>query len=964
MVSPDGTPKKCTSKFCCGYDFQGCHWAGTGSCNNNNICSSSDVQVGLDAEGDTGAQCYSIGRSKALCCSVPANLTSLLPVSLEDLFPTLPPQEDVPRFDLQFLSAEELGQHETSTNESSPQTLGFVVIDGPAESVGSLSKRDGSHIQFVTRGSRQEKGTHKARYICMDTSDGSNCDQMHVGGVEGKIFKMPEEAGFATYAVAHSTQPADDQRLPEHLKKRAPPNAVVHELEYSYNFTLSKRTDSDVYVRIDYAASNDYYEKIVAAPHQKRGEGLSRRFWSKSFDTWKSLFEGLREQPPQATMSYSFQKLLYGDDGTEKQCPGGNDGFLKISLQGLVQSQVRFGFTLVGRIAPELVLEEAYGFFDTKPTLSASLNFDGKGHLAIPDGTTARLLQGELSSMGFSHPGIVSFSPRLNVLVQMAGAGTLDGTFNMAIFSAADDVLTTHAPPNLGDFSGSAAGKAFKAAYDGAFDANGTGQIFALNLTTEAQMQLRIFDHGTSRSAAAVNFTSLLPHRFQILNNGSQLAFVDADQQPVSEVVVVVDVDRGNRIPGWSDADNTPHAVGPAPHALVVQTGRFEPIPRNAPRIDGAAVLGGSDLMGCSGAARGVLACPLPDKILGRFPELDDDPDGGRAASGNASEGGARGFRVRGPVGDFDVEAPPYPDGQNGLKLRQANPNAGRWTFVGQGACSGGSKVGADGPVSGVKYVTDHVLELQTLPRFLEFIMGEPQAIGGTAYRTNFSVVQQELLQRYITMQWRNLDPEGSSSDSNSPIADMWEAFGSVQTPHRLLNVERGLNAVKARLWGGMNPVSDVRWNALQFDDTSDVQNALNAIAAINGVMGVFNFINSQKVQTTLAEAANDFNVVLNRFQERFNSINNADINIVGQWEEYIRSVLSQQISTRARAWMIRRLGILVENWKGTRDSYLDHQQVEREQADAVINELGIILDSCLGPNGTTGSITLPRLAI
>ena len=92
--------------------------------------------------------------------------------------------------------------------------------------------------------------------------------------------------GFATYAVVHAVVPSLNQTLLGHLKKRAPPHSVVYDLEYSYDFSLATRDSGDIYLRVDYSDSHDYYTQIVTADHQKRE--IQPRFWSALQGVWKN----------------------------------------------------------------------------------------------------------------------------------------------------------------------------------------------------------------------------------------------------------------------------------------------------------------------------------------------------------------------------------------------------------------------------------------------------------------------------------------------------------------------------------------------------------------------------------------------------------------------------------------------------------------------------------------------------
>lgn len=123
--------------------------------------------------------------------------------------------------------------------------------------------------------------------------------------------------------------------------------------------------------------------------------------------------------------------LLYGDDGSRNACPNGPDGFLRVGLTGTMASTMKWGFTLVGTISPNLRLEEAYSFFDVDHLTRATLDFDGRGAVSITDnGATSGarpLLQQPVTGFGARHPGIISFTPTMNAEVELLGTGGIDG---------------------------------------------------------------------------------------------------------------------------------------------------------------------------------------------------------------------------------------------------------------------------------------------------------------------------------------------------------------------------------------------------------------------------------------------------------------------------------------------------------------------------------------------------------
>lgn len=120
--------------------------------------------------------------------------------------------------------------------------------------------------------------------------------------------------------------------------------------------------------------------------------------------------------------------LLYDNDGSKNDCSDSKDGFLQLKLSGQLKSTIKWGVTMVGTIAPELKLEEAYSYFDSNPKFAGTLSFNGRGVLDI-DGGNPRLpiFSSPITAYEFSHPGIVAFSPTMQVEARLLGSGQIDG---------------------------------------------------------------------------------------------------------------------------------------------------------------------------------------------------------------------------------------------------------------------------------------------------------------------------------------------------------------------------------------------------------------------------------------------------------------------------------------------------------------------------------------------------------
>ncbi|KFA55929.1 hypothetical protein S40293_08857 [Stachybotrys chartarum IBT 40293] len=880
--SLDGPPMNCEEHYCCPYDFQGCHWVGQGTCDDNE-CDANDVQVALDAYGDNGRACAGglNGRRKPLCCNTPEDLNPFLPVPLDHLFPELPPEENLPAFDHEILSYEP----SLAGENPNPMAFFFVVIDGPPSAVSNLNKRDGSHIEFITKGQHHGQEPQTAQFVCMNGSLESNCNDMNLDGIDGTVLRMPHGMGFARYVVAHSVQETNVS-VPGHLSKRAPDNAKVQELVYSYNFSRVRRDAGDVYVRIDYSDSHTYFTDIVEAEPVTERNRLKPRFWSEISSVWRSITGRIRSEPlasNQPTISDdNFNVLIYGNDGSEAGCED-DDGFLRISLAGSMRNTMRFGFTLVGTIQP-FNLDQAYGYFDSDLYMSAQLSFNGRGILDINSGSgVARdLFPSPMRAFEVSHPGIVSFTPELNAEVSLRGQGEIDGDFTVSFEAGSSETLTTNAPPGLGTFGGEILSRSIRDAADGYLSVGDADSdiAFAMNLNLETTMNMRIMGYETSLQSAGARFSSRTPHAIRVVGNtgSGSPGILDVPQLASSDVIQTGTVQEG-----WDDG--TTHAIGRVPNPNIVFTGGEEPPRRDAPEINGYAVFGDRNFMACRGSSyNGRLVCtydlhsndtsleepsppfklrlkrehlePLSADEKARYHNHLTRQTGGPSSGSSATYTFAEYRAGGGNVNGFPFETPTYPNGNAGAALdaETGRPNE-RYSLNDPDDCED-TTITAFG-IQGTNWDnvdSDHMEDRSIFPNHFgifaqsgELDLADPQ---GSTYRSTNALFDFDNLYNYFASDYRTWVP--ASVEANPPpgsaAGDVANSLGSTTNPNSMVNLERNLNILKGRLYTteGLPTADDVFDNWMSVPSQANAEAALSSIRA---VFGVFNYMNANQAR-------------------------------------------------------------------------------------------------------------------
>ncbi|KAI0024494.1 chitotriosidase-1 [Xylariomycetidae sp. FL0641] len=894
-----GLISTCKQKYCCPYEFQNCHWVGKGTCDDNE-CSSTDVEVARDPMGDNGWLCASgfNSRQKTLCCNTPDDTNPFLPVPLEDLFPTLPPAEDVPAFDRQALDSQD--------GLTGLGPFLFVVIDGPPGTVSNLNKRDGSHIEFITKGEHHGPEPQVAHFVCMDDSPESNCDEMSSGGLEGTVLRMPDDMGFAQWAVAHAVRESNIP-LPDGISKRAPATSSVYELEYSYDFSRVKRDSGDIFFRVDYSNDYRYYARVVQAAHQKRD--IHRRFWSPDVSSWKGITDSIRTLPYigdyKATISKSdFNTLLYGNDGHDKGCSdAGKDGFLKLGLAGSMTSTMQFGFTLVGKLQP-YGLEEAYGYFDTDLDMIGHLSFDGKGVLDINDGYGAQrdLFASPITNVELSHPGIVSFSPRLNAQVSLQGSGEIDGMFNASFVAGSSKTMRTNAPLELGDFDGDILTSNLADAVNGKLALGDTseGTVFAVNFDVEASLQLKIFGYETSLQEAGAEFTSRTPFAIRVSQDSEDRSpkVIYSPQQATADVVQF-----GAGIAGWDDQET--HRIGTTPSSRVVFTGGESPEERDAPDINDFAVFGDRDYMGCSGGSfTGELVCTYAiyngtdedddddskisnrrrffsrhDKLLASSKEVRVDHGGELEKRAGPNAGAARKypiFDVNNPNDAFMFTSATYPSGNNGADLDTETHRNERYAIANPLNCPDTS-ITANG-IQGTHYDqmdSDHIDDLSIFPNeeasFLQTGELDMSDGLGTVYRSSNPTISYGDLYNFFAHEYALwVSPtEEPNPPPGSAMRDFADALGSSSNPTVMVNLEHYLNVLKGRMYTtNGRAISTERWDDLMGSPSQGTSE--EALSGLRGVFSMFNYLNSPLPARARTQSRQDRQAALLQYDDLF----------------------------------------------------------------------------------------------
>ncbi|OBT91099.1 hypothetical protein VE02_00135 [Pseudogymnoascus sp. 03VT05] len=130
--------------------------------------------------------------------------------------------------------------------------------------------------------------------------------------------------------------------------------------------------------------------------------------------------------------------------------------------------------------------------------------------------------------------------------------------------------------------------------------------------------------------------------------------------------------------------------------------------------------------------------------------------------------------------------------------------------------------------------------------------------------------------------------------------------------------VERSFRVVKAKVWFGIAPVTDVEWRERSLDDRENIEEAL---AIIRQVVDVFDYLREPDVQGRLRDGHNRIWAEWDIFQDAVNAMHEAkgekgpEWSLSQLWREYIHNHF-EFMESQARAWVFQRLLALHTIWK------------------------------------------------
>ncbi|CAK1367001.1 unnamed protein product [Cercospora beticola] len=953
--------------YCCPAPnkFHGCRWAGDRNQNcDNNHCQEYEIQLMTDNTGDDTLPCPH-HRKRALCCPFPPE-SAFVPVPLAEIFEHPPAAQDIVSWEIGYPSSS------PSKHSPQGVAFAWLLIDGPQDVVTNLKrKRDGTPSDLIFLGCSHAVGRDQQviRFVCSSapTDSGSDCDHMMEGGVEGTVVELPTECTMAKYAIAHAVTLSGDQTLPGHLSSIA--NTTVFELTFSFDFGLVKRGSGPVSFRVDFDTRGGCWELVVdensdktvtPIPHSKRWVGTNQAAWNKKFDQWLGMDIGEEKQNGIA-LEQDFNRKLVSNVAA---CENGASEYADINLKGVLKAHIRAAGTIIGEIGPNPRIDHASVILETDIDVEISSETVLSGGFNTPR-LAGEIVRLEKVNEGFNHPGVISIFPALRAEAGIQGSLNFTGnlTVNAKGRTKESQGLRNAWPHALRETSGDTEGIELTATetFSGTVREVQSAVDYSIDLDAEAGVRINLNPFGWKGRGYDMFLGSAFSTISQVSSKAEEYNNMFYYSQSTSPGRRILKYDKSNNVGDfepWANDDNgsPTKSKGSPPKQLAV--GRVgnnfgdSPRPNIRPEVENPLLDPGHLLgMVCS-ATEEKKPCPFHDfgcqysicAEPGADCPLEEGSDDGwdegrdelrreeHHSLANALElsyqdprnlssadwveyivddrGTRREYRC-----DFSlnrhliIKESGYPsagvifNGRAGSTVRKSV-----FEYASNSDCSD-PDIREVQVSAGTGYVTEHILELQTIKEFLE-ALERGTMTSRKQFKNRYSVDA-----RYFMNYWNQptLDkttppiPRMNRQGSLIPNVRVFEALGTNRNRQQFVLTTPEINGVKAKLWQRRAPRL-----AREYDN--DVEEWLRChkgpdtfLKYLRATRAVFVYLQEK------SEVRNRYLALKRAVRTELEIISKHDIsvyNLAGlpaAWDEFMDDLI-MVICTTASQWMLDRI--------------------------------------------------------
>ncbi|CAK1366999.1 hypothetical protein CB0940_10340 [Cercospora beticola] len=198
------------------------------------------------------------------------------------------------------------------------------------------------------------------------------------------------------------------------------------------------------------------------------------------------------------------------------------------------------------------------------------------------------------------------------------------------------------------------------------------------------------------------------------------------------------------------------------------------------------------------------------------------------------------------------------------------------------------------------KYVTEHILELQTIPLFLEALERGTTKEGGSMGDVQISA--SDLLKYWNTVSLPASVESIGSGDVNKRIPNdrIFQQLGSWAARSALLLADEEINAYKARIWQGVDPQAKTKFKAYVRAWIYDGEDPDPFLRAMRATRAVFSYMQQPDVKKKWEAIVNDVERELELIAEHIPAFKK----ILWGWDNFLPKFLADR-SKKARHWIL-----------------------------------------------------------
>ncbi|KAJ3466401.1 hypothetical protein MRS44_007059 [Fusarium solani] len=285
--------------------------------------------------------------------------------------------------------------------------------------------------------------------------------------------------------------------------------------------------------------------------------------------------------------------------------------------------------------------------------------------------------------------------------------------------------------------------------------------------------------------------------------------------------------------------------------------------------------------------------------------------------------GAARTFRPQCPDGTtWRMMSEPYTNGDQGEALAKQNDDDKMYYVQDILKDCISATIEDDGkPDDGNKWVSEHILELQTIHMFIEYTMGVKNKLKDRTSPSGLSIkapVKPTEFANVPCSMWKDAFMNGflawDAQQKESPRKTLFTLLGSKTNALHMVNAESKLNGLKAKIWDFNEPVAMTKWNKKYAGRGKT--SAQHAFEQLTLVEQVFGYLMKPGVNEKLVAAYKDVKNFLDDFESLYlkQYPKTPALNLSELWTTFMRSLFTE-MKGWTKTWLEHRTTKMAEAW-------------------------------------------------